>query len=211
MGYPLRPVEAESQCCQSLTGEALERAVPLATIHSVLQQQGVQAQRERKRPRGVTGWGSIASHRYAPLSSGHVMRQLARGLRFIWPAPNYRRPKARALTSRRSQWGARPLAAVCRRLCRPLATPHTPGALRCGLRLMAMDGTGAALPDTPENGAVFGRHHRARGPAAVPPLQAVFWPHAAPRPWSRLACGPVIPARGLGACGGYGPSRPQWW
>jgi hypothetical protein len=54
MGYPLRQVEAESKCCQSLTVEALERAVPLDTITSVLQQQGVQTQRERKRHMVVT-------------------------------------------------------------------------------------------------------------------------------------------------------------
>jgi hypothetical protein len=48
MGYTLRQVEAESKFCQSLTVEALERAVPLDTIKAVLQQQGVQVQRERK-------------------------------------------------------------------------------------------------------------------------------------------------------------------
>ena len=121
----------------------------------------------------VTVWVIIAINLYAHLSIGPVMRKLARGLRFIWPAPNYRLPKASALTSRRYQLGARPLAALFRRLCRPMATPHTPGALRFGLRLMAIDGTVEDLPDTPENVAVFGRHHRDRGQAAFPPLQSV--------------------------------------
>ena len=48
MGYTLRQVEAESKFCQSLTVDALERAAPLETIESVVQQQGIQAQRERK-------------------------------------------------------------------------------------------------------------------------------------------------------------------
>jgi Insertion element 4 transposase N-terminal len=174
MGYTLRQVEAESKFCQSLTVEALERAVPLKTIKAVLQQQGVQAQRERKLNMVVTVWVIIAMHLYAHLSLAHVLRTLARGLRFLWPDPNYRLPKASALTYRRYQLGIRPLAALVRQLCRPMATPQTPGALRFGLRLMAMDGTVEDLADTPENVAVFGRHQSDRGQAAFPQVQSVY-------------------------------------
>jgi Insertion element 4 transposase N-terminal len=85
---------------------------------------------------------------FAHLSIAHVMRKLARGLRFIWPDPSYRLPQASALTYRRYQLGARPLAALFRRLCRPMATPQTPGAFRFGLRLMAIDGTVEGHPRT---------------------------------------------------------------
>ena len=163
MGYTLRQVETERKFCQALTIEALERAVPLQTIKGVLDQQGVQVQRERKLKMVVTGWVVMAMNLYAHLSIGHVIRKLARGLRFVWLDPRYRLPKAHAFTYRRYQLGARPLAALFRQLCRPLATPHTPGAFRFGLRLMAIDGTVEHLPDTPENAAVFGRHHRDRG------------------------------------------------
>jgi hypothetical protein len=98
MGYTLRQVEAESKFCQSLTVEAWERAVPLQAIKAVLPPQGIQAQRERKLKMIVTVWVVIAPHLYAHLSIPHVMRQLARGLRFIWPDPSYRLPKASALT-----------------------------------------------------------------------------------------------------------------
>ena len=198
MGYTLRQVEAESKCCQFLTVEALERAVPLETITSVLQQQGVQAQRERKLHMVVTVWVIIAINLYAHLSIGHVMRTLARGLRCIWPAPNYRRPKASALTYRRYQWGARPLAALFRRLCRPMATPHTPGAFRFGLRLMAMDGTVEDLPDTPENVAVFGRHHSDRGQAAFPQLQSVYLAEGGPHAMVDAGCWPWHTGERLG-------------
>jgi hypothetical protein len=102
------------------------------------------------------------------------MRKLARGLRIIWPDPSYRLPKASALAYRRYQLGARPLAALFRRLCRPMATPQTPGAFRFGLRLMAIDGTVEDLPDTPENAAVFGCHHSDCGQAAFPQVQSVY-------------------------------------
>lgn len=174
MGYTLRQVEAESKFCRALTVEALERAVPLDTIKSVLQQQGVQAQRERKLNMVVTVWVAIVMNLYAHLSIGQVIRKLARGLRFVWPDPSYRPPKAHAFTYRRYQLGARPLAALFRQLCRPMATPHTAGAFRFGLRLMAIDGTVEDLPDTPENVAVFGRHHSDRGQAAFPQVQSVY-------------------------------------
>ncbi|HEY7712708.1 MAG TPA: transposase domain-containing protein, partial [Candidatus Entotheonella sp.] len=125
--------------------------MPLQTIQDVLNQQGVQVQRERKLNMVVTVWIVIAMNLFAHLSIGHVMRKLARGLRFVWPDPSYRLPKAHAFTYRRYQLGARPMAALFRRLCRPMATPHTPGAFRFGLRLMAIDGTVEDLPDTPEN------------------------------------------------------------
>jgi hypothetical protein len=96
----------------------------------------------------VTVWVVIAMNLFAHLSIGHVMRKLARGLRFVWPDPSYRLPKASALTYRRYQLGARSMAALFRRLCRPLATPQTPGAFRFGRRLMAIDGTVEDLPDT---------------------------------------------------------------
>jgi len=104
MGYTLRQVETERKFCQSLTVEALERAVPLETITSVLLQQGVQVQRERKLNMVVTVWVVIAMNLFAHLSIGHVMRKLARGLRFVWPDPRYRLPKAHAFTYRRYQW-----------------------------------------------------------------------------------------------------------
>ena len=116
MGYTLRQVEAESKFCQSLSVDALERAVPLATIKSVLQQQGVQAQRERKLNMVVTVWVAIAMNLYAHLSIGQVIRKLVRGLRFVWPDATYRPPKANAFTYRRYQLGARPLAALFRQL-----------------------------------------------------------------------------------------------
>ena len=83
MGYTLRQVETERKFCQALTIEALERAVPLQTIKGVLDQQGVQVQRERKLNIVVTVWVVIAMNLYAHVSIGHVMRKLAQGLRFI--------------------------------------------------------------------------------------------------------------------------------
>ena len=174
MGYKLRQFDAEGKFCQFLTLDVVERVVPRDTITTVLDEQHVRTPRERKLNLVVTLWVVLAMNLYAHLSIGYVMRKIAQGLRFIWPNPTVRLPKASALTYRRYQLGPRPLAALFRRLCRPLATCSTPGAFRFGLRLMAIDGTVEDLPDTPENAAVFGRHYSDRGQAAFPQVQSVY-------------------------------------
>jgi hypothetical protein len=174
MGYTLRQFELEDKFSHALTLEALEHAVPLDTIKAVLRQEAVQAQRERKLNMVMTVLVVLAMHLYSHLALPHVLRKIAQGLRLIWPDPTYPLPTASALTYRRYQLGVRPLAALFHRVCRPMATPQTPGAFRFGRRLMAIDGTVDDLPDTPENVAVFGRYPSGRGPSAFPQVQTVY-------------------------------------
>jgi Insertion element 4 transposase N-terminal/Transposase DDE domain len=174
MGYNLRQFETEGKFSHALTLDTLERAVPLATIKAVLQAEGVRAHRERKLNMVVIVLVTLAMNLYTHLSLRHVMQKLAQGLRFVWPDPTYPLPKASALAYRRAQLGVRPLVALFHRVCRPLATPATPGAFLFGLRLMAVDSTVEDLPDTPENVAVFGRYPGTRGPSAFPQVRAVY-------------------------------------
>jgi hypothetical protein len=174
MGYNLRQFETEGKCSRALTLDTLEHAVPLATIKAVLQEEGVRVQRERKLNMVVIMLVALAMNLYTPLSLRHVMQKIAQGLRFVWPDPTYPLPTASALTYRRYQLGVRPFVAFFRRVCRPLATPATPGAFLFGWRLMAIDSTVEALPDTPDNVAVFGRYPSARGPSACPQARAVY-------------------------------------
>jgi hypothetical protein len=83
-------------------------------------------------------------------------------------------PTDSALTYRRYQVGARPLALLFRQVCQPIATQETHGAFLFGLRLMALDGTREDVPDTRANAAVFGRHTSDRGASAFPQVQAVY-------------------------------------
>lgn len=174
MGYNLRQFALEDKFSQALTLDALERAVPLEAIKAVLQAEAVTEQRERKLNMVVTMLVVLAMHLYSHLALPHVMRKIAQGLRFIWPDPTYSLPTASALTYRRYQLGVRPVTALFHRVCRPMATPQTPGAFRFGRRLMAIDGTVDDLPDTPENVAVFGRYPSSRGPSAFPQVQTVY-------------------------------------
>jgi len=159
MGYRLREFETERKFSSELTLEAIGQAVSMGEIKAVLQEGEVKKSRERKLNMVVTEMFVIAMNIYTHLSIGHVMRKLAQGLRFMWWDPEHRLPRDSALSYRRYQLGARPLVALFHRVCRPMATPETPGAFLFGLRLMAIDGTVEDVPDTPAKVSVFGRHH----------------------------------------------------
>ena len=81
---------------------------------------------------------------------------------------------AGALCQARYRLGAGPVVALFRRLCRPLATPATPGAFLFGLRLLALDGSHLDLPDTPANERAFGRRPTPRGRSAWPQALVVL-------------------------------------
>jgi hypothetical protein len=174
MGYSLRDVAAARKFSSALTVEALHRVIPPATIEAVLDATGARERRERKLTMAVVVWLLIAMNLYTHLALDRVLGKLARGLRYIWPDPEIALPTASAISYRRAQLGAGPLVALFRRVCRPLATPATPGAFLFGLRLPGLDGTVEDVPDTAANAAYWGHHPAARGPSAFPQVQAVY-------------------------------------
>jgi hypothetical protein len=174
MGYRLREFETENNFCQELHIDMLERVVPKTVIEATLAEEGVQAARVQKLDLLVTVLVIVGMNLYPTLAIGRVMKKIARGLRFIWVNPDYDVAKDSALCYRRYQVGARVMAQLFRRICRPIATPETRGAFLFGLRLMAIDGTTEDLADTPANEAVFGRHQTSRAPGAFPQVQCVY-------------------------------------
>lgn len=108
------------------------------------------------------------------MSIGHVMQKMFRGLRLIWPDPDYDIVGDSAFSYRRYQMSPRVMARLFQKTCCPIATPETRGAFLFGLRIMAIDGSEETLPDTPANEAVYGRHYSGRGMAAYPQVQTVY-------------------------------------
>lgn len=174
MGFTIREIEAECKFSSALTVDALSHVIPEATIRQVIAQEGVGEIRERRLTAVLTIWLVIALHLFPTVSVSEVFRKLARGLRLFWPDPELPLPTDSALAYRRRQVGARPLVALFRQICRPIATPQTRGAFLFGLRLMAIDGTSEDVPDTEANAKAFGRHTSARGASAFPQLQGVY-------------------------------------
>jgi len=174
MGFRIREIEAECKFSSALRVDALSQVIPTTAITQVIAQEGVGEIRERRLTAVLTVWLVIALHLFPTVAISGVFRKLARGLRLLWPDPEVPLPSDSALAYRRQQLGARPLVALFKQVCHPIATPQTRGAFLFGLRLMAIDGTSEDLPDTAANAKAFGRHTSARGASAFPQLQGVY-------------------------------------
>jgi len=174
MGFMIREIDTDCTFSSALTVDALSRALPPEAIRRVIAHHGVGEARQRCLTMVVVVWLVIALHLYPTVSIGGVLCKLARGLRFIWSDPSIRLPSDSAIAYRRAQLGARPIVALFKQVCQPLATPQTRGAFVFGLRAMALDGTTEDVPDTVANAAAFGRHTSARGASAFPQVQGVY-------------------------------------
>ncbi len=174
MGFMIREIDTERTFSSALTVDALRRALPPDAITRAIAQEGVGEVRERRLTMALIVWLVIALHLYPTVSIGGVLAKLARGLRFIWTDPSIVLPTDSAIAYRRSQLGARPIVAVFKQVCQPIATAQTRGAWLFGLRAMAIDGTTEDVPDTPANAAAFGRHTSTRGASAFPQVQGVY-------------------------------------
>ena len=143
-------------------------------IREVVKAENAQATRVRKLNMLVSVLVIVCMNLYTHMSIGHVMQKMFRGLRLIWPDPDYPIVGDSAFSYRRYQMTPRVMAQLFQKTCRPIATPETRGAFLFGLRIMAIDGSEETIPDTLANEAVYGRHYTGRGQAAYPQVQTVY-------------------------------------
>ncbi|HEX2987947.1 MAG TPA: transposase domain-containing protein [Chloroflexota bacterium] len=164
--------------------EALEAAVPQATVEAVIADLGVAEQRRRKLPAELTLLLSVAMNLFTHHPLEEVLRKLLRGLRLIWPEDDFATAGKGGISKARYRLGAAPLVELFHRVCQPMATEDTPGAFLFGLRLMALDGTNEDLPDTVENARVFGRPGGNRGDGAFPQAKGFYLSECKSGSWS---------------------------
>lgn len=191
----VRPLPARPRLTEVAPCDALERALPRATLRAVLADLGAAERRCRKLPAELTVLLTIGAALFPREALERVLVKLLRGLRLLGlgrPRAPFEAATKGAICQARYQLGARPLALLFRRVCRPLASPATPGAFLFGLRALALDSTLEAVPDTPANARAFGRPTNQHGPAGFPVVRGVyllecgthavvdagFWPYA---------------------------------
>jgi hypothetical protein len=174
MGYRIRQIESETKFNELISIETITRIVPMGTIQAILQECGVQGQRERRLPGWLTVLFCIGMNLLSELSMKGVMEALMRGARLLAEDDEREAPSAGAYSQARARLGAKVMERLFKRVCHPLATRDTPGAFAYGLRLVALDGSIDELPDTPANSAYFGRSGSARGESAFPQVQCVY-------------------------------------
>ncbi len=153
---------------------ALGQVLALSRIEAVLARVGIGPGRKRKLTWALAVLLCIAMNVFTEEALDAVLAKLLQGPRFLRPADDLVRASASAISQRRQQLGVRPMQALFREVCQPLATPTTPEAFLWGFRLMAIDGTTEDVADTPANACFFGRHRGARGDSAFPQVKAVY-------------------------------------
>jgi len=139
---------------------ALKRIIPRARIDAVLQRTG----HARRRYLRLPAWFMVWFHIALGLFCRDNYRQIFKWLQPFRPKNT---PGRSTLCEARQRLGAAPLLQLTQQVVDLQATPQTPGAFYQGLRLMALDGFVADVPDSPANARVFGRPG-GRTPGAFP-------------------------------------------
>ena len=192
MGYRIRQIEPDSQFHDTITIEAITDHIPVEAIEEVIEECRVRETRQRKLPTLLVVLLCIGMNLFCQMSLHYVLVKMVQGLRLLHALGVDEVATKSSISEARYKLGAKPLEMLFKRICRPLATPDTPGAFAFGMRLVALDGTTEILPDTPENSRYFGRAKGDRGDSAFPQAQCVylcecgthaifdagFWPYA---------------------------------
>ncbi|MFQ5495976.1 MAG: IS4 family transposase [Phycisphaerae bacterium] len=138
--------------------EALSRFIPPTTIRSVLTGTGRHSRRIRRLPAEAVVWLVIAIGIWTECDIPSIWRQVAGTLRSLLLFLEGERPPSKAaLSQSRSRLGPSALRQVFVATAAPIARHRTRGAFYKRMRLLAMDGARFEMPDTPANGAAFGR------------------------------------------------------
>jgi len=174
MHFRLRSVDSDRKLCGLISLDAIARLVPVAEVERLLDQFGVRERRTRKLSQTAVVFLLIAITLHGHLAIEDVVKRLWRSTSILWPTAPPLAPGRSAFSYRREQIGVRPLAALFRLVCRPLATPRTKGAFAFGLRLVAIDGTKEEVPNTEANERAFGRNASQRGPAAFVQILCIY-------------------------------------
>lgn len=167
------PHDPSNQLSPSLpVATLLARVFPPAVLDTVVTHYRPPKSRSRKLPGHLVLLLVIAKFLYPATELSTVLSILLLPQRVKKRVPS---PAGKGSISRaRYRWGPRPLAALMRQVCRPLATPETPGAFLFGLRTAAFDGSYEDVADTPENDRAFGRYRSQYAPAAFPQIMGMY-------------------------------------
>ena len=153
----LRMPEPETRFEDAVVLNTFERIVPTEMINETLDNTNARERRTRKLPARICILLVIAMSLFTEEHIEKVLTKIVQGLRLAWLHRNYQQATSGAICQARYRLGPKPLVESFHRICKPIATPKTPGAFLFGLRLKAIDGTLEDVPDTPANERAFGR------------------------------------------------------
>src|SRR5258708_23558136 len=169
---------ASENLAQLVSVELRTRLYPRELVCQLLTEQHRWEQRESKLSHVLMVYYVIVLNLFPRLGLREVYGRLTRAWHWLGELMEQCLPSAGALCSRRGTLGIGVLRRLFRQVCRPLATPETPGAFRFGLRLMAIDSTLEDVADTPANAAFFGRVASGASARPFPQARCLYLPAA---------------------------------
>jgi hypothetical protein len=170
MARTAKKITNGNRIAEALSIGILGRAYPRRQVRSILHKSGRESVRRRDLPMEAVVYYVIALGLFMETSYGEVLRCLIEGLSWLDGQKPARAAGKSGITFARQRLGAGPLEALYSQ-CRPQAGEGTPGAFYQGLRLVSVDGSTLAVPDTAQNRASFGKPKSSRGQTAFPTLR----------------------------------------
>lgn len=155
---------------EALSVGVLGRAYPRSQVRAALEASGKRSVRQRDLPMEVMVYYVIGLGLFLPAAYEEVLRCLVEGLSWLEGTEPVRVAGKSGIAQARQRLGSAPLEALYGH-CAPRAQPGQVGAFFAGRRLVSVDGSTLAIPDTPENEAGLGRAGASRGKAAFPALR----------------------------------------
>ncbi|VEP16548.1 Sulfate and thiosulfate binding protein CysP [Hyella patelloides LEGE 07179] len=139
--------------------------------HCVIAETHSQEKRNRLLPTHLIIALVIALSLWSKDSVVDVLKNLIQGLSASWipQGIRWKTPSKSSISEARQRVGCAVMTRLFEKLARPMATMETPSAFLKGLRWMAIDGTVFDIPDTEENGRVFGYPGSPKGTKAAFP------------------------------------------
>jgi Insertion element 4 transposase N-terminal/Transposase DDE domain len=155
-----------------LSASLLARVYPAELIESILDEHGVNSQRQRSLPALVTAYYCMALSLYPEVAYEEVYAVVAQGLGWMQGQSTSPEIAKSSISAARQKIGVTPLKELHRRACLPLADrKQHPNAFYAGLRLVAIDGSNFEVADEAGNAATFGYPGSRTGHAAYPQAQ----------------------------------------
>ncbi len=152
----------------------LEQIFSRCVIGELLSELGRWEQRERKLSQLVMVYLLLSWHLFTQESLRSVFLHLSASLRLLGLMSMAHVPTKNAFLRRRKQLGVRIFRWLVRRVCQPLATAQTPGALAFGSRLTAIDGTLEDGASSQENARFFGRISEGKTASPYPQVRCLY-------------------------------------
>jgi hypothetical protein len=168
MAVSRQPWTDESTVSQTLRREAREQVCPRERVSEWVTRCHAWGDRERSLNQRIRVSSVIALALCRRLTRAAVLRPWARGWRWLWADPSLRLPTAAALVSRRRHLGCPVMRHLFQRVCRPMATEHTQGAFRVGLRSVRHRWNGGCGGRSPCHCPVWWPHEEWHAPASLP-------------------------------------------